>query len=73
MPELPDIKLYLRALRSRVLGETLEYVRVANPFLLRSVNPPLVATFGRSVTGISRLGKSDWPRTPEELEERRRI
>jgi len=54
MPELPDIELYLRALRSRVLGETLEYVRVAKPFLLRSVTPPLEATFGRSVTGISR-------------------
>ena len=57
MPELPDIELYLHALRSRVLGETLERVRVARPFLLRSVTPPLDATFGRSVTGLSRLGK----------------
>jgi formamidopyrimidine-DNA glycosylase len=57
MPELPDIELYLHALRDRVLGETLECVRVTKPFLLRSVTPPLEATFGRSVTGISRLGK----------------
>jgi hypothetical protein len=41
-------------LRDRVLGETLECVRVTKPFLLRSVTPPLEATFGRSVTGISR-------------------
>ena len=39
------------------MGETLECVRVAKPFLLRSVNPPLEATFGRTVTEIGRLGK----------------
>lgn len=57
MPELPDIELYREALSSRVLGETLERVRVANPFLLRSVEPPLDAAHGREVVELRRLGK----------------
>jgi len=57
MPELPDIELYVHALRQRVLGRTLERVRVSSPFLLRSVDPPLDVTFGRSVDDIRRLGK----------------
>jgi len=57
MPELPDIELYIHALRGCVLGRTLESVSVANPFLLRSVDPPLEAVFGRSLTGLRRLGK----------------
>lgn len=57
MPELPDITVYLAALEPRVLGHVLERVRVANPFLLRSVDPPLNDTFGRRVTSLTRLGK----------------
>ncbi|MEJ2237848.1 MAG: DNA-formamidopyrimidine glycosylase family protein [Gemmatimonadales bacterium] len=57
MPELPDIELYIHALRQRILGTTLERIRLASPFLLRSVDPSLDATFGRSVAEISRLGK----------------
>jgi formamidopyrimidine-DNA glycosylase len=57
VPELPDIELYLAALRPRVLGEPLLGVRLASPFLLRSVSPPLSAASGRRVTGLSRLGK----------------
>ena len=40
MPELPDVLLYIHALEPRVVGETLEKVRLASPFLLRSVDPP---------------------------------
>ena len=57
MPELPDVELYLWALRPRVVGQPLERVRLASPFLLRSVTPPLSAAAGRRVTGVSRLGK----------------
>lgn len=57
MPELPDVELYLWALRPRLVGQPLERVRLASPFLLRSVTPPLAAAAGRRVTGVSRLGK----------------
>jgi formamidopyrimidine-DNA glycosylase len=57
VPELPDIELYLAALRPRVVGQPLLRVRLSSPFLLRSVSPPLVAVEGRRVTGVSRLGK----------------
>ncbi|MEZ5330662.1 MAG: DNA-formamidopyrimidine glycosylase family protein [Thermoanaerobaculia bacterium] len=57
MPELPDVELYLAALRPRIVGHRLERVRLASPFLLRSVEPPLAAVAGRLVESVSRLGK----------------
>src|SRR3989454_10897087 len=57
MPELPDIVVYLDALRPRVLGQTLEAVRIGSPFVVRSVDPPIQAAAGRRVTRLSRLGK----------------
>jgi len=57
MPELPDIQLYLHALGLRIVGHELERVRLAAPFLLRSVEPPLSAVEGRTVIGVERLGK----------------
>jgi formamidopyrimidine-DNA glycosylase len=57
MPELPDVELYLAALRPRILGKTLERARLGTPFLLRSVEPPLDAAFGRTVMALRRLGK----------------
>jgi len=57
VPELPDIEVYLHALRPRVTGEVLEGVRLVSPFLLRSVEPPLGDTFGRRVNAVRRLGK----------------
>src|SRR5881396_3757848 len=57
MPELPDVELYLSALRPRIVGQTLTRVRLGTPFLLRSVEPPLDAMFGRQVQGLRRLGK----------------
>src|SRR5689334_1935499 len=57
MPELPDIVVYLDALRPRILGHTLETVRIASPFVVRSVDPPIGAAAGRRVTGLARLGK----------------
>ncbi len=57
MPELPDIELYLHALRGRVLGERLERVRVASFSLLRTFEPPISAAEGRTVMGLRRIGK----------------
>lgn len=57
MPELPDIELYLHALRPRIVGQRLERIRLASPFLVRSVDPPLEQAHGKTVTGLRRLGK----------------
>lgn len=57
MPELPDVELYLSALRTHVGGRTLQRVRLATPFLLRSVAPGLDSVEGRAVTGFRRIGK----------------
>jgi formamidopyrimidine-DNA glycosylase len=57
MPELPDILLYLHALAPRVVGRRVEKVRLASPFLLRSIDPPLSAVEGRTVVALQRMGK----------------
>jgi len=57
MPELPDIVVYLEALQSRVVGERLERLRIASPFLLRSVEPRPEELAGRVVRRVARLGK----------------
>src|SRR5262245_50714020 len=67
MPELPNVEVYLAALRPRVLGQLLERVRLASPFVLRSVEPPLDALVGQPVTGLRRLGKRLVLAFPREL------
>ena len=57
MPELPDILLYLHALAPRVVGHRIERIRLASPFLLRSIDPPLSSAEGKTVVGLNRLGK----------------
>lgn len=57
MPELPDIVVYIEALEERILGETLEDVRVVSPFLLRTAAPPLSNAVGKKVLRLRRLGK----------------
>ncbi len=57
MPELPDITIYIEALQNRTVGVPLTRVRLANPFLLRTVEPPLTALHGRTIAGFRRLGK----------------
>jgi len=57
MPELPDIAAYIHALEPRILGQPLLAVRLASVFLLRTVDPPLAATEGRTVTALRRVGK----------------
>jgi formamidopyrimidine-DNA glycosylase len=57
VPELPDIELYLHALKPRIVGQRVERVRLASPFLVRSIDPPLDALIDRHVLGLRRLGK----------------
>jgi len=57
MPELPDVTVYLEALAARVGGARLERIRLANPFVLRSVDPGPAEAVGRPVIGVRRLGK----------------
>ncbi|MBM3777405.1 MAG: formamidopyrimidine-DNA glycosylase [Acidimicrobiia bacterium] len=57
MPELPDVELYLHALRPRIVGHVVRRARLATPFLLRSIDPPLSAVEGCRVLGLRRLGK----------------
>lgn len=57
MPELPDITVYLEALEARILGQQLTGVRLANPFLLRTVIPPLHEAKGKNVRHLRRIGK----------------
>ncbi len=57
MPELPDVELYLHALRPRVLDKALQGVRIASPFLLRTVEPAVDEVAGKRVRELHRLGK----------------
>lgn len=57
MPELPDIELYLHALRPRLVGRTVEAIRVASPFVVRTTSPDMQTLVGRAVTGLRRVGK----------------
>ncbi len=57
MPELPDIEVYLSSLQPRIVGQALARVRLASPFLLRTVDPPLSSVNGARVTHLKRIGK----------------
>src|SRR5580704_8416388 len=57
MPELPDIAAYISALETRIVGQALERVRLANVFLLRTTQPPIAGVEGRAVRELRRVGK----------------
>jgi formamidopyrimidine-DNA glycosylase len=57
MPELPDITVYIEALEKRILGQTLEHVQIAGPFLLRTAVPPITSVEGKKVIQLRRVGK----------------
>jgi formamidopyrimidine-DNA glycosylase len=57
VPELPDIVVYIEALEKRIKGSTLERVRIASPFLLRTAVPPLSSVEGKKIVELRRLGK----------------
>jgi formamidopyrimidine-DNA glycosylase len=57
VPELPDIVVYIEALERRIVGQALDRVRIASPFLLRTADPPLKEAEGKTVVHLRRLGK----------------
>ena len=57
MPELPDVVVYMEHLRNRLAGRTLTRLRLLNPFVLRSVSPPISSAEGKKVLGLRRIGK----------------
>jgi len=57
MPELPDVVVYLEALGQRIVGRTLERVRLLSPFVLRTAVPPIASAEGRRVRALRRIGK----------------
>lgn len=57
MPELPDVTVYVEALRHRVMGRTLRTLSIRGPFLLRTFDPPTDTVEGRTVGAVERLGK----------------
>src|SRR5579864_7235144 len=57
MPELPDVVVYLEALRSRILGHVLQRAEIRGPSLLRTAGPPVESVQDHSVTALRRIGK----------------
>ena len=57
MPEFPDITIYIEALEARILGKAMTGVRIVNPFVLRTVDPPIQSLVGARVRGFRRMGK----------------
>src|SRR5580704_6251680 len=57
MPELPDIAAYLTALEPRIVGQPIQRIRLASPFLLRTAQPPITSVEGRIVRELRRIGK----------------
>ena len=57
MPEMPDLTVYLEHLESRLVGATLDGVRLKSPFVLRSVTPGVDEMRGRRMVGVGRLAK----------------
>jgi len=57
VPELPDVTVYVEALEARIVGQPLNELRIASPFLLRTVEPPLSSIAGKRVLGVRRMAK----------------
>src|SRR3954447_1970464 len=57
MPELPDVTVYIEALQARIADATLLKLRLANPFVLRTVEPAPSALAGKKIVSIERVGK----------------
>ncbi|HEX3645762.1 MAG TPA: DNA-formamidopyrimidine glycosylase family protein [Vicinamibacterales bacterium] len=57
MPELPDVVVYIEALRRYIAGRRLERLTLHSPFVLRTVDPPIEVVNGQIVGGVRRIGK----------------
>ena len=57
MPELPDLTIYIESLQARIVGQQLENIRLASPFILRTVEPRMDEVRGKTIFGLQRIGK----------------
>jgi len=57
MPELPDVTVYIELIAAKTVGRTIDRVRIASPFVVRSVDPPVSAAEGKTVRDVRRIGK----------------
>ena len=57
MPELPDVVVYVESLAQRVVGRSIQRIRLVSPFVLRTALPPIPTAEGRRVDAVRRLGK----------------
>jgi len=57
VPELPDVNVYVEHVAKRTVGQPLEKVRLASPFVLRTADPPISTVHGKVVEHVSRVGK----------------
>jgi len=57
LPELPDVTVYVECVAAKVLGRRIERLRIASPFVVRSVDPPIYETEGKTVRDVRRIGK----------------
>ena len=57
MPELPDVTVYVELIAAKTVGRMIDRVRIASPFVLRSVDPPVSAAEGKIVRDVRRIGK----------------
>ena len=57
MPEFPDVTVYIEALSERVLNQPIQKIRIGNPFILRSFDPPICAVEQKKVLALRRVGK----------------
>jgi formamidopyrimidine-DNA glycosylase len=57
VPELPDIVVYVESLERRIVGQTIEAVRLSSPFVLRTAVPPLTDIVGKRIVAVRRIGK----------------
>jgi len=57
LPELPDVVVYIEALKARLVGQRLERLHLLSPFVLRSVDPPIASIHGHAVRDVRRVGK----------------
>jgi formamidopyrimidine-DNA glycosylase len=57
MPELPDLTAYVEALDRFIVGRSVDAVRLATPFLVRSWEVPVSAVNGKRVVSAERIAK----------------
>jgi formamidopyrimidine-DNA glycosylase len=57
VPELPDVTVYVELIAAKTIGRKIERVRVTNPFVVRSVDPPIREIEGKTVRETRRIGK----------------